>query len=399
MLRRLFIHTLLLFLFLPLSAQKKEIASARDLVKQNKDLEKAEQSMMKLLADSANMKNEKIWFVLFDALQKQYSQGNEKLYLKQKYDTASLFNIASRMFTAMERFDSIDASPDREGRVKPKLRKDNAAKLNLLRPNLYNGGIYYIRKQDYKQAYSLLDQYLASADLPMFKSYNYTEKDHAMPEAAYWAVFCGYKLRDANKVYHHTYLALKDTAHAETMLQFLAATYVLDGDTSRYVETLSEGFKRYTASDFFYPNLVRYYSERKEWDKALDCTAYVLNVDTTNQMALITKSGLLLNVGDYATSLLVSEGLIKRDSTIAEAWLNAGLAYFNQGVTLDKNVQTLKKKRDEILGYYRKALPYLEQFRKMKPEMSDKWALPLYTIYLNLNMGTKFDEIDKLLRK
>ena len=31
--------------------------------------------------------------------------------------------------------------------------------------------------------------------------------------------------------------------------------------------------------------------------------------------------------------------------------------------------------------------------------MKDQWALPLYTIYLNLNMGKEFDEIDKLLNQ
>lgn len=399
MVRILAICSLMFLSFLPLAAQKKEIATARDLVKQNKDLEKAEKSMMKLLEDSANKDNEKIWLVLFDALQKQYNQGNEKLYLKQKYDTASLFNIASRIFTVMEAYDSIDAKPDKEGKVKPKMRKDNAAKLNQLRPNLYNGGVYFIHKQDFKQAYSLLDQYLSSVDAPMFTNYNYAEKDPRMAEAAYWAVFCGYKLKDAKKVYHHTYLALKDTAHTETMLQFLAATYMLDGDTARYISTLEDGFKQYPVSDFYFPNLVRHYSTHKNWDKALEATDYVLKGDSTNKMALLTKSGLLLNVGDYATSLAISDTLIRRDSTLAEAWLNAGLAYFNQGVKLDKNVQTLKKRRDEILSNYKKALPYLERFRTMKPDLQDKWALPLYTIYLNLNMGTKFDEIDKILSK
>lgn len=45
-----------------------------------------------------------------------------------------------------------------------------------------------------------------------------------------------------------------------------------------------------------------------------------------------------------------------------------------------------------------KALPYLEKFRKMEPGAQEKWALPLYTIYLNLNKGKEFDEIDRLMK-
>ena len=112
-----------------LSAQKKVIAQARTYVKSGKELAKAEKMMSELLADSANRGNEKIWLTLFEAVRKQYEQGNEKLYLKQSYDTATLFNTAARMFTILEAFDSIEATPDQKGRVKIKYRGRHAAYL------------------------------------------------------------------------------------------------------------------------------------------------------------------------------------------------------------------------------------------------------------------------------
>ncbi len=96
------------------SAQKKQISTAKDLVRAGKDLTKAEKSMRILLSDSANHYNVKAWVVLCDALTKQYEQGNEKLYLKQKYDTAAFFKITKRMFETMASFDSIDARIDTE---------------------------------------------------------------------------------------------------------------------------------------------------------------------------------------------------------------------------------------------------------------------------------------------
>ena len=47
----------------------------------------------------------------------------------------------------------------------------------------------------------------------------------------------------------------------------------------------------------------------------------------------------------------------------------------------------------------RMALPYFEYYRQKSPETSDRWALPLYRIYLYLNMGKQFAEIDQLLSK
>ena len=62
----------------------------------------------------------------------------------------------------------------------------------------------------------------------------------------------------------------------------------------------------------------------------------------------------------------------------------------------DKLIQNNRK---NILSDYRKALPYLEKYRKLAPDQGSRWAVPLYTIYLNLNMGKEFDEMDKILRK
>ena len=389
--------------FLPIGAlntyaQKKEINEAIDKIKANKDLDKVETSMTKLLKDSANRHNDKIWNLLFESLEKQYQSGNEKLYLKQKYDTASLFNIASRMFTAMTAYDSIDALPDKKGRVRPKMRKQNANTLNTIRPNLFNGGIYFIGKQNYKQAYALLDQYISAADMLMFKSYNYTSKDKYLPTAAYWAAYCGYKMNDAKKVLHNTYLALKDKDHHESMMQYLSATYMLEKDTARSVETLKEGFQAYPKSSYFYAHLIDYYSRKAEWKEATELTDKAIQADSINATAWLTKSTLFINTGDYEHSFLIADSLLKRDSTMTDAWLNAGLAKFNMGVNLDKNPQSVRQKRQLILKYYKEALPYLEQYRKLAPKETSKWALPLYTIYLNLNMGKQFDEIDRILR-
>lgn len=83
----------------PVQAQKKEIAAAKDLVKAGKNLDQAQQNMEKLLLDSANRANRKIWAVLYDAVRKQYEQGNEQLYLKQKYDTAKLFSLTRQLLS------------------------------------------------------------------------------------------------------------------------------------------------------------------------------------------------------------------------------------------------------------------------------------------------------------
>lgn len=383
---------------LQINAQKKEISLAKDNIKKGTNLEQAESSMANLLKDSANRNNEKIWLTLYEAQKKQYEQGNEKLYLKQDYDTAKLFLSVKKMFQTLEGLDSVDAQTDKKGRVKLVYRKKHAAMLDVHRRNLYNGGAYFVNKQNFKEAYNFFDMYLNCSIQPLFTSYKYDETDKNMPSAAYWAVYCGYKLQDPKATLHYAYWALKDTAHYQYMLQYLAETYKMEKDTMRYVSVLEEGFKKYPRFPFFFPRLIEYYTKNEQYDAALSLCDKALQVNDSSNLFKFTKSSVLLSLKRYKECIDLCDSVIAKDSTILGAYLNAGLSYFNQAVEADKALKQTAKQKKEIIQLYKKALPYLEKYRKMVPDEKSLWGLPLYTIYLNLNMGKEFDEIDKLLK-
>lgn len=387
------------FICLPLIAwgQKKTMTQVKDYIKSGKNLDKAEKLMTDLLNDSSSRGNEKVWLLLFESQRKQYDQGNEKLYLKEKYDTTALFLVGKRMFDTLEGLDSLDRLPDARGKVKLKYRDRSAELLNIYRPNLFNGGVFFMKKHDFSRAYDFFDTYINSAVKPMFARYQYAERDKRLPEAAYWASYCGYKLEKPQLTLRHTYQALKDSVHLSYMLQYLSETYKLEKDTARYVQTLKDGFSKYPKFPFFFPRLIDYYSHIGAYDEAMKSCDEALQTDSVNTLFRYAKSSLLLTMGRYKQSFAISKALIAENDTLADAYLNAGLALFDQAVELDKKTQSGSKKYNQILELYRKAMPYLEKYRAMAPDQKDKWALPLYTIYLNLNMGKQFDEIDKLI--
>ena len=387
------------FICLPLIAwgQKKTMTQVKDYIKSEKNLDKAEKLMTDLLNDSSSRGNEKVWLLLFESQRKQYDQGNEKLYLKEKYDTTALFLVGKRMFDTLEGLDSLDRLPDARGKVKLKYRDRSAELLNIYRPNLFNGGVFFMKKHDFSRAYDFFDTYINSAVKPMFARYQYAERDKRLPEAAYWASYCGYKLEKPQLTLRHTYQALKDSVHLPYMLQYLSETYKLEKDTARYVQTLKDGFSKYPKFPFFFPRLIDYYSHIGAYDEAMKSCDEALQTDSVNTLFRYAKSSLLLTMGRYKQSFAISKALIAENDTLADAYLNAGLALFDQAVELDKKTQSGSKKYNQILELYRKAMPYLEKYRAMAPDQKDKWALPLYTIYLNLNMGKQFDEIDKLI--
>ena len=381
------------------SAQKKEIQTAKDQVKAGKNLDQAAASMKKLLADSANRTNRKIWTIYFDAVRKQYEQGNEKLYLKQKYDTAQLFNYTRQLFEVAFQYDSVETAPDKKGRRDFEFRKGHSEYLAHIRSNLYNGGIWFLNKKKYPDAYKFFDCYIECASQPMFKQRNYGEKDKYLPTAAYYAVYSGYKMKDPKATLHHSYEALKDTVHYNYMLQYLAETYMLEKDTARYVASLKEGFKRVPTFPYFFPRLVEYYVVRNQLDSAMTVVNEALTVVPDSDVYLAAKSNLLLEQGKLQECIEVSKKVIEVNQKLGDPYYNAGICYFNLAVEQDKNSHNSRKVKEQVEANYKKALPYLVKYREMEPKEQGKWAFPLYTIYLNLNMGKEFDEIDKVMKQ
>ena len=381
------------------SARKKEIQTAKDQVKAGKNLDQAAASMKKLLADSANRTNRKIWTIYFDAVRKQYEQGNEKLYLKQKYDTAQLFNYTRQLFEVAFQYDSVETAPDKKGRRDFEFRKGHSDYLAHIRSNLYNGGIWFLNKKKYPDAYKFFDCYIECASQPMFKQRNYGEKDKHLPTAAYYAVYSGYKMKDPKATLHHSYEALKDTVHYNYMLQYLAETYMLEKDTARYVASLKEGFKRVPTFPYFFPRLVEYYVVRNQLDSAMTVVNEALTVVPDSDVYLAAKSNLLLEQGKLQECIEVSKKVIEVNQKLGDPYYNAGICYFNLAVEQDKNSHNSRKVKEQVEENYKKALPYLVKYREMEPKEQGKWAFPLYTIYLNLNMGKEFDEIDKVMKQ
>lgn len=395
----IYIFFLLFFTGLPcVFGQKKEISQAKEFVKRKNNLEKAEQLMRDLLKDSANQHNEKIWELLSSALLGQYYQANEKLYLKQQIDTATLFLPFQKLYHVYIHVDSMEMIPNKQGNVKPKYRKEHSETIHRYRPNLYNGGIYFFTKEKYAEAYSFFDDYITSANEPLMIAYRYNEQDTLIPRAAYWAVACGYMMKDTQKTLHHTYQALKDTAHFMKMLQYLAETYRLDGDTVRYEATLQEGFQKYPVQPYFFTQLNLLYSLQGNWDKALALAEQAFQFPSNRQSASFAKAQALFHLGKYKQSIAICDTLIREDSTFADAYLCAGISYYNQAIDFDKQMQRSKKIKNQIQENYQQALRYLGTYRRMCPDKKESWLQPLYTIYLNLNMGKEFDEINNIMK-
>lgn len=396
-LRKIALAIFLLITVTPcLDAQKKELSQARTYIKSGKDFDKAEKLLSGLLKDSANRHNPKIYLLLYQAQKKQYDAGNEKLYMKQKYDTASMFNLTRNIYSTLTALDTLDATPDRKGRVKTEYRKKHAEEFSRMRPNLFYGGTFNVRKNDFATAYRFFEDYIGSASQPLFEGYDYTTTDRHMASAAYWATLCGQRLNNADMTLRYATLARKDTARLVRTLHYMADAYAAQKNDSLYLKTLKEGFHGFPTTPYFFPKLIDFYTAHSQLNQALALADTALINAPRNPMFLFAKSIVLLSLGRNDECISVSDTLIAINDTLPDAYLNAGTAYLNKAVVIEADTQ-LKNKKKSLKACYQKAQPYIERYRTLSPKAQDKWAPLLYRIYLNLNMGKQFDEIDKLL--
>ena len=399
--RRIITVCCCLLIVLLCEAQRKEISQARTYIKsgKDKDLSSAEKLMTDLLAkDSANRQNPRIYATWYETVLLQYESANEKLYLNQRYDTLQFFSLIRKLYQIAETLDSLDARPDKKGRVRPEYREDHSSQLNFLRRNLYYGGTFQVRKAQYDDAYSYFETYLEADRQPLFTGYDYLKRDSMMVQAAYWATFCGYKLQNPDTTLRYHELALRDSVKREFTLQYVCEAYRQQQNDSAMVAILRQGFKDYPEHPYFFPRLADYYTSQGKYDNVLELTAQGLKINPRNQLFLLAQSVAQLNAGYYDDCLHTSEQLIAVNDTMPEAYFNVATTYLNRALALE-NENEPRKNRVQLIQLYRAARPYMEAYRKLAPNEPKRWAPALYRVYLNLNMGKQFDEIDRVLRK
>jgi len=381
------------------SAQKKELSQARSYIKSGKDYDKAEKLMTGLIAkDSANRQNPKIYAVWYESVLGQYAQINEKVYLKQKYDTATVYTLLNRLYRVAESLDSLDARPNEKGRVKPEYRKEHAEQLDRLRRNLYFGGTYNLRRSRYQEAFDYFETYIDAARQPLFAAYDYARNDTSMSSAAYWATLAGYRMKDAERTLRYSQLALTDTSKAVFVRQYICEAYQLKQDDAAYVKALEDGFAHHPEYPYFFPRLGDYYNQHGQVSKTLQLSDEALAQYPDRPLFLLAKSVALLQLDRYDECIAVSTKLSAVSPQQPEPYFNIATCYLNQALELEKRNEP-RLYRERLTKLYTQARPQMEKYRQLAPNDQQRWAPALYRIYLNLNMGREFEEIDRMMRK
>ena len=383
MLRFIFILIFICFSLPELHAQKtmtmkKRFREAHSSIKAGSGQENIERILLDSMAlPTITDKIKAEGYHLCALLEQSINDGlNMKAYLKQNLDTTKLYNTILSIYRHTLKSDSLDE----KGRFEDKNRKLRA----LHRENLLGGGKFLYRKAKWSEAYSFFDMFLKTSTADM---------DSVLGRVAYWATVCGMNVDNPYHVleYVNTAIALSPEALQPALAEYKARSYVHIGDSSRWLEVLEEGVDRYPAHNYFFLNLMDYYMRHGQTERGLTVTDSLVRTVGDRAVYWFAMSMFALAQGDFEKCVAMSDECLKREPDNVDALYNKGISLLN--MTLEEKSQS----RRRVL--FRHALEPMERVRELSPDDLQRWGNPLYRIYLNLNMGKKFEEIDKLLER
>ena len=365
---------------------KNDVATVRQTLKSGKNLEKSEATVRRYLADTLfRYDSVHLQHLLCDVLKRAYEVGNEKMYLHQPADTVCLIKTGKRMFLACERLDSLDASP----------RKRNSEYLLPYRTNIFMGGIFFMRKRSWTEAWECFDIYLQCPRQPLFSGQHLSESDSTTYRVAFLSLVTAHRLDSLPLAFRYADKAVR-SRQSEKAYEILSDMSLAHGDTLSARKYLSEGFQAFRLSPYFYPHLLNLLCSQKKFDAALQLSDTAIVADSLNPTFLQGKHLVLMNLQRFDEAIEWGNRTIAVSDSLDTPYYNIGYIYYQRARrALSKLSRPYRQRLRDAQKQYRLLLHYIERYRAMRPDDAKRWKPILYDAYLNLNMGKEFSEINK----
>lgn len=406
-------------------AQEKAVKEAKKIANgTNPDFAKAEGLINQALTNPETKDLAETWDVAGFIQRRRSEEEMKNAYLRKPYDTLQVYNSALNMCRYYLKCDELAQIPNEKGKIKNKYRKSNSATMLNERGNLINGGIQFYntylgseKKEDGQKALDFFGMYVDLASNPMFEDKNLLQTDTILPTIAYYASMVATRLEDYPSVLKYAPYARDNKEVGKYAMELESTALKAQGDTAKWVASLQAGLQKYPDHQFFFGNLIDYYSNNNKYDEALAFADKMMANDPNNTFYLYVKGYLYHNMytvlrdkdaAKAAESLEKALEFYKKttdvDPNYAEAHSNMGLVYclqaqdFSEKATTDVNDPKYAEDQKTLKAFYEKARPCYEKARQLQPEKKELWLNGLYRVYYNLQMGPEFEEIESLMQ-
>jgi tetratricopeptide (TPR) repeat protein len=389
--------------------QKKAVSDALKLAKDAKpNFAEARTTIKKALENDETKNEAKTWYTAGQIEDLQFTVENTKQLMGAQPDEAAMYHALMNIYPYFVKACELDNRPDAKGKVKPKFAKDIKSTLRANLPYYINGGAYFFEQRDYKKSYEFFNQYIEIADSPLMKEGEKPTEptettDSTYIYATYYAAIAASQLDDRATAIEAMKRACQIDYKRNDMMQYLAEEYKNAEDTVNLEKALEDGLAIFPKEPYFILNLVNIYINSNRNEKAIEYIITAIRNDPNNAQ-LYDVAGRVYESGlkNYDKAEEYFKKAIELDGENAESQSSLGRIYFNQGVNQLENanniadVKKYNEEKEKAKDLFRKALPYFEKAFQLNKEASDN-KMALRSIYYNLDMGDKFDEMDKIM--
>ena len=367
----------------------------------------------KRLIDNA-MKNElnqnwdQTWLVAADIYQFFYYQENTKSY-SQPYDTVGMYKLLTQWYKFAIKADSIQKIPNAKGKTSDEARKRHASEIHRTMGDLIRGGIFYFNDhQDYEKAYELFDEYFTIANNPIVKDITEADTNYQkyIPIYSYYPALAAYNLEKWENVLKYAKVATADEEVGETATEMMCDAYGNLQDTVAWLETLKQGLVKYPTAQYYYGKLLNYYNLKGDLSELEAFVKEMIEIDPEKAYNYYVLGYVSQQNKDYDAAIAQYEKAIEKDETLSDAYFNLGLCimfqasdYMDSKSNLDYRTKAYKDAIKEQKNYYKKALPYFIKYREIEPTSTEKWSIPLQTIYYQLDMSKELNEVESRMKE
>jgi len=360
------------------------------------------------MKNSLNENYDQTWLVAADIYQHFYYQENTKSYT-QAYDTVGMYKLLTDWYRFAMIADSLQQIPNAKGKTSDEARKKHAGEIHRTMGDLIRGGIFYFNDhQDYNKAYEMFDAYFTVANHPMVK--DIVEEDSNFiknkPIFSYYPALAAYNLEKWENVLKYAEVATADEEVGEIATEMLCDAYGNLQDTVSWLETLKKGLVKYPTAQYYYGKLLNYYNLKNDMTELENFVNEMVQIDPEKAYNYYVLGYIAQQNKDYDAAIKQYETAIEKDEALSDAYFNLGLCimfqasdYMDSKSNLDYRSKAYKDAVKEQKNFYKKALPYFLKYRELEASATDKWAIPLQTIYYQLDMSKELNEIEARMKE
>lgn len=358
----------------------------------------AQSEIKEALASPETKDNAKTWFVAGFIENKLFESERNKQLLGKQPDENQMYNALLECYKYYVKAAELDQMPNEKGKVKPKYLKDIKNTLKNDQSYFFYGGGYYYNEKNYQKAYDLFEAYVEIPKLSFFTPEEFAV-DTNMNMVQFYAAVAASLIPNPQLAIKN-YEGLKGKGYNENeVYQYLALEYQNLGDTAKYEKTLEEGAKVFPSDPYYVQTLINLYIGRGEYPKALSYLDDAIAQEPNNAQFYDVKGRLLENEKKTDEALALYEKAVQINPQYAEAYANIGRVYYNRAIEENDKADTKNYKeifKTIVKPLFEKALPYYEKAHELKPEEKE-YMVALRGIYYKLDMGDKYDQIEKQL--